>query len=95
MGAVRSMMSLTTVAVHGLIQLLKYRKLITGILFTNLELMGSAKLGFGERIAVVATGGNADRHGLVDLVYSNLPQKIDKVLTASQYEFVLIKNNQA
>jgi len=92
MGTIVTAVADAGVAVHGLVELLKDRKLITGIFFAYFQRMGFADVGFGERIAVVAAGGYTDRHGLVHLVYSNLPRKSNKVLTVNQYEFVLIKN---
>ncbi|GAA0880471.1 hypothetical protein GCM10009119_34410 [Algoriphagus jejuensis] len=69
------MMTLAAVAVHRLVKLLQDRKLITGIFFAYFQLVGFAEIGFGEGIAVVATGGDSDRHGFGVLVYINLPQK--------------------
>lgn len=73
MGAIRAVVTLTAVAMHGLIELLQDRKLITGIFFTDFQFVGSAHMGFGERIAVVAAGGDTYRHGIVNLVLWNLP----------------------
>ncbi len=68
MGTVCAVVALAAIAVHGFVELLENGKLITGVFFADLQLVGSAYLGFGERIAVIATGGDTDRHGLVHLV---------------------------
>ena len=76
MGTIVTVVADAGVAVHRLIELLEDRKLITGIFFAYFQRMGFADVGFGERIAVVAAGGDTDRHGFVDLVYSKFTPKI-------------------
>ena len=70
------------VTVHGLVELLKDRKLVAGVFFTDCQRVGFAHTGFGKRIAVVAAGGDSDRHGFVLLVLRNLLQKTQNLLTA-------------
>jgi hypothetical protein len=83
MGTIVAVMADATVAMHGLVELLEDRKLIASIFFAYFQRMGFADVGFSERIAVVAAGGDTYRHGFVDLVLWNLPQKVDKALVVN------------
>ncbi|GAB3228828.1 hypothetical protein GCM10027454_29510 [Algoriphagus aestuariicola] len=75
MCAVGTVMAYAAVAVHGVVELLQDRKLVAGIFFAYFQLVGFTQMGFGKRIAVVAAGGNTDRHGFVVLFLRNLPKK--------------------
>lgn len=68
MSAVGAVMALAAIAVHGLVELAQDGKLVAGIFLADLEVVGFAEIGFGEGIAMVAAGGDTDRHGFFDLV---------------------------
>lgn len=92
MFAVFSVVTDATMAVHGIIELFQDRKLITGVFFTDFKLMGLAEIGFGKGRAMIAAGGDSDRHGFQILVLLNLRQKMDKGLILKKYGIGINKN---
>lgn len=90
--AVRAMVAQAAIAVHGFVELLEDRELVAGVFLADLEFVSFADMRFGKGIAVIAAGGDSDRHGEKSLISINLPQLRGNSSLQRKYGFVINKN---